>query len=256
MCFLPQDAAARDFAIRQFEHFIAVEGQTLIGWRDVPTDLTGLGERVLETMPVIRQAIVAASPTHQGPGRVRAQAPGDPQADPEQIRGIGEQRHLPGLSELYMPSFSTRTVVYKGLLLAPQVGALLPGPAQSADRVGAGAGAPALLHQHLPVVEAGAPVPVPRPQRRDQHPARQRQLDERAAALDGVGAARAGSRQDVAAHSARPVRHRLPRQRARAADRRRLFAGARDDDADPGGLGRQSADGAEAARRSTNTTPR
>ncbi|MBV8593373.1 MAG: glutamate synthase large subunit, partial [Caulobacteraceae bacterium] len=38
------------------------------------------------------------------------------------VRGLEDQRHLPGLTELYMPSFSTRTVVYKGLLLAPQVG--------------------------------------------------------------------------------------------------------------------------------------
>src|SRR5271165_3656291 len=62
MCFLPRDAAARDFAIRHFEHFIRTEGQTLIGWRDVPTDTMGLGARVIETMPTIRQAIVAANP--------------------------------------------------------------------------------------------------------------------------------------------------------------------------------------------------
>ena len=45
-----------------FEHYVAAEGQSLLGWRDVPTDLTGLGKRVIETMPVIRQAIVVASP--------------------------------------------------------------------------------------------------------------------------------------------------------------------------------------------------
>ena len=38
MCFLPQDEAARELAIGQFEHFIRVEGQQLIGWRDVPID--------------------------------------------------------------------------------------------------------------------------------------------------------------------------------------------------------------------------
>ena len=59
-------------------------------------------------------------------------------------------------------------------------------------------------------------------------------------------AARRRPRQDVADHPARPVGHRLPRQRARAAGRRRLLAAARDDDADPGGLGRQSADGCQA----------
>src|SRR5580700_9703013 len=54
MCFLPRDAAARDIAIGHFEHFIRVEGQMLLGWREVPTDTTGLGARVLETMPTIR----------------------------------------------------------------------------------------------------------------------------------------------------------------------------------------------------------
>src|SRR5271165_6822769 len=58
MCFLQQDANARDFAIRLLEHYVAAEGQTLLGWREVPTDTTGLGKRVIETMPVIRQAIV------------------------------------------------------------------------------------------------------------------------------------------------------------------------------------------------------
>jgi len=62
MCFLPQDAKARDFAVRRFAHFIKVEGQTLVGWRDVPMDLSGLGETVIATMPVIRQAIIAKVP--------------------------------------------------------------------------------------------------------------------------------------------------------------------------------------------------
>src|ERR1700747_868950 len=46
LCFLPQDEAARDFAVAHFEEFIAKEGQTLIGWRDVPTTLDGLGKAV------------------------------------------------------------------------------------------------------------------------------------------------------------------------------------------------------------------
>ena len=37
MCFLPQDEAARGFAVAQLEGFIAKEGQSLIGWREVPT---------------------------------------------------------------------------------------------------------------------------------------------------------------------------------------------------------------------------
>ena len=52
--------------------------------------------------------------------------------------------------EFYVPSMSARTIVYKGMLLAHQVGDLLPGPAGSARRVRARARAPALLDQHLP----------------------------------------------------------------------------------------------------------
>jgi len=62
MCFLPQDEEARDAAIARLERFIEIEGQILLGWRDVPTDTTGLGLAVLESMPVIRQAIVARGP--------------------------------------------------------------------------------------------------------------------------------------------------------------------------------------------------
>ena len=121
MCFLPQDKAARDFAVKQFEHFVAVEGQVLIGWRDVPVNTAGLGKTVLDEMPLIRQAIVG-----RGPG-VR-----DQDAFERKLLVIRKQtqnplaeqavmHNLPGLTELYMPSFSSRTVVYKGLLLARQL---------------------------------------------------------------------------------------------------------------------------------------
>ncbi len=84
MCFLPRDASAREHVIQHFEQVVAKEGQSMVGWRDVPTDLTGLGKTVIETMPVIRQAIVASSHVDPRPERFRAQDPGDPQADPQQ----------------------------------------------------------------------------------------------------------------------------------------------------------------------------
>jgi len=59
MCFLPSDEQARAIAKQHVEDFIEAEGQKLIGWRDVPTDTTGLGATVIETMPWISQAIVA-----------------------------------------------------------------------------------------------------------------------------------------------------------------------------------------------------
>ena len=122
MCFLPRDEAARDFATAHLEGFIAKEGQTLIGWRDVPVDPQGLGKAVLEQMPVIRQAIVGrgvATPDQDAFERkllaLRKQAQNP-------LAALAEKHGLPGLTELYMPSFSSRTLVYKGLLLAGQVG--------------------------------------------------------------------------------------------------------------------------------------
>ena len=122
MCFLPQDASAREFAVQQFEHFIAVEGQTLVGWREVPTNPDGLGKTVLEEMPLIRQAIIARGHGARDQDaferkllviRKQTQNPLEEQA---------RKHNLPGLTELYMPSCSSRTVVYKGLLLARQLG--------------------------------------------------------------------------------------------------------------------------------------
>ncbi len=43
----------------QLERFAEKEGQRVIGWRDVPTTLDGLGEAVIASMPVIRQCIIA-----------------------------------------------------------------------------------------------------------------------------------------------------------------------------------------------------
>ena len=120
---------------------------------------------------------------------------------------------------------------------------LLSRPARSGFRERARAGAPALLDQHVPDLVAGASVPLHRAQRRDQHAARQRQLDGGAAGVGFLAAVRQGHQQAVADLLRRPVRHRLLRQRARIPHAGRLLARARDDDDDSGSLGRQSAHG-------------
>src|SRR6201988_2146743 len=122
MCFLPREAKAREIVVKQFEHFIKVEGQKLLGWRDVPTDPAGLGKTVLDGMPLIRQAIIAAGPHIRDADQferklltIRKQAQ-NPLAD------LAKKHKLPAIQQLYIPSMSTRTVVYKGLLLAHDVG--------------------------------------------------------------------------------------------------------------------------------------
>ena len=122
MCFLPQDEASRDFVIGTFEKFIAKEGQRLIGWRDVPVTAAGLGKTVLEQMPVIRQCFVARGESCPDEAAFERKILAIRKQTQNPLAALAEKHSLPGLTELYMPSFSTRTVVYKGLLLATQVG--------------------------------------------------------------------------------------------------------------------------------------
>jgi glutamate synthase (NADPH/NADH) large chain len=122
MCFLPQDAESREFAIQQFEHFIAVEGQTLVGWRDVPTNPDGLGASVLEQMPVVRQAIVARGDGIRDQDAFERKILAIRKQTQNPLKAQAKRHKLPGLTEFYIPSFSTRTVVYKGLVLARQLG--------------------------------------------------------------------------------------------------------------------------------------
>ncbi|MDE2595372.1 MAG: glutamate synthase large subunit [Sphingomonadales bacterium] len=122
MCFLPQDEAARDFVVGTFEKFIAKEGQKLIGWRDVPTTLDGLGKAVIEQMPVIRQCFVARGESCADQDAFERKILAIRKQTQNPLAALAEKHGLPGLTELYMPSFSTRTIVYKGLLLATQVG--------------------------------------------------------------------------------------------------------------------------------------
>ena len=122
MCFLPQDEASRAVAIQSIEGYVAAERQTLVGWRDVPTTLDGLGKAVIASMPVIRQAIIGASDSIKDQDAFERKILTIRKQALNKFRELATAKGLPASTDLYMPSFSTRTVVYKGLLLAGQVG--------------------------------------------------------------------------------------------------------------------------------------
>ncbi|MFN5780050.1 MAG: glutamate synthase central domain-containing protein, partial [Novosphingobium sp.] len=122
MCFLPQDQASRDFIVGTFEKFIAKEGQRLIGWRDVPVTTEGLGKTVREQMPVIRQCFVARGDNCPDQDAFERKILAIRKQTQNPLAALAEKHGMPGIADLYMPSFSSRTVVYKGLLLATQVG--------------------------------------------------------------------------------------------------------------------------------------
>ena len=122
MCFLPQDEGARAFVTEQFEKFTAKEGQRLIGWRDVPVSHDGLGKAVIDSMPVIQQAIVARGENCADQDAFERKLIVIRKQTLNPLAKQAEKLEMPGLTESYMPSFSSRTIVYKGLLLANQVG--------------------------------------------------------------------------------------------------------------------------------------
>ena len=121
MSFMPRDDAARAFVAERFEKLAAKEGQRLLGWRDVPTTCDGLGAAVIASMPVIQQAIIARGENCADQDAFERKLLAIRKQTLNPLSQLAEKYGLPGLTQTYMPSVSTRTIVYKGLLLATQV---------------------------------------------------------------------------------------------------------------------------------------
>ncbi|HLN25094.1 MAG TPA: glutamate synthase subunit alpha, partial [Patescibacteria group bacterium] len=116
--FLPQDAAHRAQCEKVIADTIVAEGQAVLGWRDVPVDSSILGDGVRAVEPVIRQVFVgrgAATPDQDAFERklfvIRKQV----------SNRVADMLGDAG-SEFYVTSMSSRSIVYKGMLLAEQVG--------------------------------------------------------------------------------------------------------------------------------------
>ena len=122
MCFLPQQDEARGFVERQLERFAEKEGQRVVGWRDVPTTLDGLGKAVVDSMPVIRQCVIARGTNCLDNDAFERKLVVIRKQTLNPLQALEAKHGIEGLSQAYIPSFSSRTVVYKGLLLANQVG--------------------------------------------------------------------------------------------------------------------------------------
>jgi glutamate synthase (NADPH) large chain len=121
-CFLPREELARGFVEGQLEKFVEKEGQRVLGWREVPTTPAGLGKAVLATMPVMRQCIVGRGPNCPDQDAFERKLVVIRKQTLNPLKKLEEKHGLPSLTEAYIPSFSSRTIVYKGLLLATQVG--------------------------------------------------------------------------------------------------------------------------------------
>ncbi|MBV9930088.1 MAG: glutamate synthase large subunit [Alphaproteobacteria bacterium] len=122
MCFLPRDATARAAAEARLEHFVRLEGQVFLGWRDVPVATEGVGAAVLAAMPAIRQALVARGAATADQDAFERKLLAIRKQTQNPLEALARERGMPDLADFYIPSFSSRTIVYKGMLLAHQLG--------------------------------------------------------------------------------------------------------------------------------------
>jgi glutamate synthase (NADPH/NADH) large chain len=118
MVFLPRDPASRFACEYEIERAIKDEGQVLLGWRDVPVDNGDLAKPAKKLEPVIRQVFVG-----RGAGVTVTDALERKLYIIRKVSGHAIQAlKLEHGKEFYVPSMSARTMVYKGMLLATQVG--------------------------------------------------------------------------------------------------------------------------------------
>ena len=119
MVFLPREAGSRVACEQEIERAVRSCGQRVLGWRDVPVDAgMPMSPAVRAREPVIRQVFIGRGAQVVVTDALERRLYVIRKTASHAIRGLG-LRHG---TEYFVPSMSTRTVVYKGLLLANQVG--------------------------------------------------------------------------------------------------------------------------------------
>ena len=118
MVFLPSRPELLQRCIDIIEHTIRAENQTVLGWRDVPVDNQELGPSVRSIEPVIRQIFVGRGPNCPDAAAFERKLFVIRKQIDNGVRTLEESEG----KMFYIPSFSSQTLVYKGMLLASQVG--------------------------------------------------------------------------------------------------------------------------------------
>ena len=116
LAFLPPDERAAEQAKSVVESIVAEEGLRVLGWRAVPTDPSSLGASARAVMPRFEQLFV------DDPN-------GAALVELDRKLFVARKRiehELPDDRRTYFPSLSGRTLIYKGMLTTPQLGAFYP----------------------------------------------------------------------------------------------------------------------------------
>ncbi|GIZ53455.1 glutamate synthase-related protein [Noviherbaspirillum aridicola] len=119
MVFLPKENASRIACEQEIERAVLAEGQVVLGWRDVPVDSEmPMSPTVRAKEPVIRQIFIGRGPDIMVTDALERKLYVIRKSSGHAIQAL----NLLHGKEFFVPSMSARTVVYKGLLLADQVG--------------------------------------------------------------------------------------------------------------------------------------
>ena len=122
MVFLPPDKVSRVECFRLFERVVEEEGLHFLGWREVPTDNTGLGASAKASQPLIRQVFI-----DRPEGMVEDLAFERKLYIARRLVEKAVSRSaIPCRGDFYIPSLSCRTIVYKGMLNASQLRTFYP----------------------------------------------------------------------------------------------------------------------------------
>src|ERR671912_446283 len=111
VCFLPQDDERRLELERLLTETVEAEGQRVVTWRDIPVEKDYVGITANWFAPYIKHLVVAASP----------ELAADQDAFERKLYVIRRVAELAAGPDLVIPSFSSRTIVYKGMLTAAQL---------------------------------------------------------------------------------------------------------------------------------------
>jgi glutamate synthase (NADPH/NADH) large chain len=120
--FLPHDAAWRAEIMDTYAAIAAREGMTILGWRDVPTDNSTLGVSVKPTEPFHKQVFLARNPKVTSEDEFERRLYILRKTISSTLYGRRER----STSHYYPVSISCRTVIYKGMFLADQLGTYYP----------------------------------------------------------------------------------------------------------------------------------
>jgi glutamate synthase (NADPH/NADH) large chain len=124
LVFLPHDARDREAIEALVAGIIGEEGQTLLGWRDVPADNSLLGDSAKATQPVFRQLFIGAAAGLTGLPFERKLYVIRKRIE----KAVDGLKLINALSRrfFYIVSLSANTLIYKGMLTARQLGPMFP----------------------------------------------------------------------------------------------------------------------------------